>query len=335
MQPACDMEKRNLLLNAPLAAILVLGCLAPLCQPTATLAQTAAESLEGRAKAGQENEQEPQLTAAEQAKLESLEKALASLKFESGTITLPGGKAVLTLPEGFRYLKPDDARKVLVDIWGNPPSSGLNTLGMVFPSDYEIMSEDGWAIVISYEESGYVSDEDADKINYDDLLKQLREESVEASKARESAGYGKFLLKGWALPPHYDKKAKVLHWAKSYETGAPDDALNYDMRVLGRQGVLSLNAVATADQAKMIAALGPQLINMATFTAGNTYAEFNPDTDKKADYTLAGLVVGGAVAAKVLAKGGLLVFLAKFGKFLILPVLLLIPWLKRKFTRSS
>ena len=39
--------------------------------------------------------------------------------------------------------------------------------------------------------------------------------------------------------------------------------------------------------------------------------------------------------AKVLAKGGLLVMLAKFGKLLIIPVVVLVAWVKRKLSREG
>ncbi|MEI9946725.1 MAG: DUF2167 domain-containing protein [Chitinophagaceae bacterium] len=54
---------------------------------------------------------------------------------------------------------------------------------------------------------------------------------------------------GWAQPPFYDSKNKVLHWAKELQFGGEDlNTLNYDVRFLGRKGILSLNAVATIDQ---------------------------------------------------------------------------------------
>jgi uncharacterized membrane-anchored protein len=275
-----------------------------------------------------------ELTEEQKAAVERITKLLAGLEYRTGEIELPGGKATLSLPEGFRYLDPKGAKSVLVDLWGNPPGAGSDTLGLVIPKGSEVDVEDAWAIVLSYEEDGHVSDEDADKIDYADLLKSLKEDSAKESKSREKQGYGKFLLTGWALPPRYDKTSKVLHWAKNYDTGREEQTLNYDMRVLGRVGVLSMNAVAGSSQAKMISDMGPELIGMAKFKAGHTYAEFDASKDKKADYTLAGLVVGGALAAKVLAKGGILVLLAKFGKFLVIPLFALVPWLKRKFSKE-
>jgi uncharacterized membrane-anchored protein len=110
--------------------------------------------------------------------------------------------------------------------------------------------------------------------------------------------------------------------------------LNYDVRVLGRRGVLSLNAIAGASQKQEIDALTPEIVSLVSFNTGHTYADYNSSTDKKADYSLAGLVVGGAVAAKLLAKGGILVLLAKFGKLLIIPAVLVAGWLKRKFSNG-
>ena len=88
-------------------------------------------------------------------------------------------------------------------------------------------------------------------------------------------------------------------------------------------------------QKQEIDAQTAEIVAMVSFNSGHTYAEYDSSTDKKADYSLAGLVIGGAVAAKVLAKGGLVVLLAKFGKLLIIPVVLIGAWLKRKFSRSE
>jgi uncharacterized membrane-anchored protein len=275
------------------------------------------------------------LAAAMQEYEKGAKKILESLKYQTGAIELPGGKAGLNLPEGFRYLNPKDTAKVLCDLWGNPPSSSNDTLGMVVPPNTDLMGDESWAIIVSYEDDGYVSDEDADKIKYDDLLDEMKAASASASEERINAGYGKMLLTNWALPPHYDKSAKVLHWAKSFETDRQEKSMNYDMRVLGREGVLSLNAVALASQAKMIESMSPQLIGLAHFKPGHTYADYDPAKDRKANYSLAGLILGGAVGAKVLAKGGFLVLLAKFGKLLIIPAIFLIGLVKRFFARKT
>ena len=76
------------------------------------------------------------------------EKFLASLKFQTGKISLPNGIATVDLPTNFRYLSPEDSEKLLVQGWGNPP--GNNTLGMIIPTETNPLSDSGWGVVITY-----------------------------------------------------------------------------------------------------------------------------------------------------------------------------------------
>jgi uncharacterized membrane-anchored protein len=115
------------------------------------------------------------------------EALVASLKYQQGPIDLRHGLASLQLPGQFRFLNGADANTVLVRLWGNPPQS--EPLGMLVPANISPLSRECWAVIISYEEQGYVKDKDAEKINYDDLLKQMKESARRASKERAKQGY--------------------------------------------------------------------------------------------------------------------------------------------------
>lgn len=230
----------------------------------------------------------PQMTA---------EQFLATLKFQNGKIDLPNGIAALDLPSSFRYLNPADSNRVLVDAWGNPP--GGTTLGMIFPADVSPLSENGWGIIITYDEDGHVSDEDADTIKYDELLKDMQSSMEEANAERKKQGYEPVSLLGWAETPSYDKASHKLYWAKELAFGdAQQHTLNYNIRVLGRKGVLVLNAVAGMDNISLIKTEMPKVLAATNFKAGNDYGDFNSGTDKVATYGIAALVAGG-VAAKL------------------------------------
>lgn len=225
------------------------------------------------------------------------EQFLASLKFQNGKIKLPGGIATLDLPPSFRYLGPDDAEKVLVDAWGNPP--GHKTLGMIFPADVSPLSPQGWGVVITYLDDGHVKDDDANKIDYNGLLKKMEKNSADTDKERTKQGYPSLLLTGWAEPPHYDSMTHKLYWALNLKSGDnTEHTLNYKIRVLGRKGVLVLNAVAGMTQLPLIKGEMQKVIGFTDFTPGNRYADFNSKTDKVAEYGVAALVAG-AVAAKM------------------------------------
>jgi uncharacterized membrane-anchored protein len=51
-----------------------------------------------------------------------------------------------------------------------------STAGLLVPLNTDLLSPEAWAINITYAEEGYVKDEDADKINYDDLLTNMQDQ---------------------------------------------------------------------------------------------------------------------------------------------------------------
>lgn len=254
-----------------------------------------------------------------------------SIEPQTGEIKLNEARAVLTVPDNFYFLNSADSEKVLVEVWGNPP--GQNVLGMLFPAEMTPFDHNSWAVSIEYEEDGYVSDADADKINYDDLLKTMKADTAAASDARIAEGYESIALIGWASPPYYDATEKKLHWAKEIKFGETTDSntLNYNIRVLGRRGVLVLNFIASIEQKAEIDSNIDDVLAMAAFDQGSTYSEFDPDIDQVAAYG-----IGALVAGKVIAKTGFLamaiIFLKKFGIFLVIGVGAL---LKRLFFRKK
>lgn len=276
-----------------------------------------------------QNEAQTDLTEQEQYNQWSL-KVWDELDRQSGSIKLPNAVATLNVPESFYYLSPVDAEKVLVDVWGNPP--GQKTLGMLFPSTMTPFDADSWAVTIQYEEDGYVSDADAEDIDYNDLLQQMKKDTATASKERVKQGYEGISLVGWAAQPFYDKTSHKLHWAKEIKFGdSAVNTLNYNIRVLGRKGVLVLNFIAQIDQKDLISSQLDSVLTMANFDQGAKYSDFDPDLDDVAAYGL-----GALVAGKVIAKTGFLaaalIFLKKFA---VLFIIAIGAFLKKIFSRKK
>ncbi len=243
-----------------------------------------------------------------------------SLDRQQGTIKLPNGVATLNVPENFYYLNPTDAEKILVEVWGNPPGAGANTLGMLFPIEGTPFDSDNWGVSIEYIEDGYVSDSDADEIDYDDLLANMQESTRDENKARAEQGYEPIELVGWAENPFYDKQSHKLHWAQELKFGNQSpNTLNYNIRVLGRKGILLLNFIAGMEQKEIIDSKLDSVLALAEFDQGSRYEDFDPSIDKVAAYGL-----GALVAGKVIAKTGFLaaalIFLKKFGVLIVIAI---------------
>ena len=261
------------------------------------------------------------------------EEFLQSLNPSSGKITLPGKIATIDLSEKFKYLDPANTERLLVNGWGNPP--GNKTLGMVISSDVSPLDQGGWGVVISYDEDGHVKDSDADEIDYKDLLEDMKKQNNEDNKERKKRGYATMTLLGWAERPTYDKQTHKFYWAKEYSVSdTRDNALNYNIRVLGRKGVLVLNAVADMNQLNMIKQEMPNLLAETEFTPGNRYEDFDSKTDRIAEYGLAALVAGG-VAAKMGLFGKLVALLLALKKFVVIGLVAVGAFIKSLFGRKK
>jgi len=241
--------------------------------------------------------------------------------FRSGTFVIGDNLAILNTSGSYSYIGASEAKRFLTEFYGNPPSVAEGVLGLITPSDIPLDAPGAYAIVIEFNDDGYVSDEDAAEIDYDDLLKQMQEGTKEGNTERQRQGFEPVELLGWAQKPRYDKATHKFFWAKRLRFGAsPNEALNYSIRILGRQGVLNLNVIADMDILPVINERMSEILAMVDFKQGQTYAEYNPEVDKGAAYGLAGLVAGGILTKTGFFKA-LLVALLSFKKSLLVVLL--------------
>lgn len=265
------------------------------------------------------------VSAAEARSLES------QLVYKTGTITVRD--AQITLPAGFRYLESADARIVLEKIFGNPPGSSV--LGMIVPPDANPMTA-VYVVTVEYRSGGHVSDSDAAATSWSDQLDAIKQSANDANDQRKTDGYPTIEVAGWAEPPHYDQATHKLFWAKdTLVSDSTSHRLSYDVRVLGREGVLDLSAIATMSDLPAVRTGMQAVLGASSFTSGRAYADFK-DGDRASELTVAALVAGGAAAA---AKTGLIAFLTAKAKLLLLGLIAVVGggflWFKRRAGRPS
>jgi len=200
---------------------------------------------------------------------------------QQGSIELAEGLATLTVPEGFSYLSPEHT-SLLLEAWGNPADPEL--LGALLPAGLDnLFSAAAWIVILDYEPIGYVSDDGAASLDADALLGVMQA----GGAARRAPP-----LAGWAEPPRYDPAAHALTWGRELVFEASDHTVNYDVRVLGRAGVLTMRAVLSASRFQE---LRPQLLTLssaAVFSDGYRYGQFVPDRDPRASVGLDAIVAG-------------------------------------------
>lgn len=251
----------------------------------------------------------------------------ASLPWQVGEVDVADGVATLSLTDGARFVGPEAAAHVL-EQWGNPPD--MEKAGLILPAGAHLLGPGSWAVLVDYDADGWVDDADAASIDYDELLTEMKATNAESSAERVRMGLDPLDLVGWAEPPRYEKDRKVLYWARDLRSN-DDRVLNYEVRVLGRGGVLSLNAVADLEDLPAVRGGMEPIRSAARFTPGNTYADYQPGVDNKAAFGIAALVAGGALASKGGLLKGLIAALIAGKKFVIVGVAALLAGARTLF----
>jgi uncharacterized membrane-anchored protein len=223
-----------------------------------------------------------------------------------GPATIPLGSklATMQLPTGYVFIGKEKTKKLLEE----QGSVGDNALGMIVP----VKDPNSFWVLCRYEDCGYVKDDDAEKLNADEILQTYKEGTAEQNEDRKRLNLPPMYIAGWQEKPHYEKALHHVVWAigakDKEEADAPVTDVNYNTRILGRHGVLSLNLITAPQTLSTYKANAAELLTATTFDKGEGYADYQPGKDKAAGFGIAGLVLGGgamAAAAKLGLLGGL------------------------------
>jgi len=234
-----------------------------------------------------------------------------------------GDIAEIKVPAGYRFTGKDGTRTFL-EMTGNPPSG--EELGTIVPRSKSEDDQEFWFVIFEFQDTGYVKDDDRDKLDPDGLLKTIRDNTEDANKERLRRGWLPYHIRGWYKPPFYDTQTRNLTWAmQGYSTnqGKEEASVNYSVRILGRRGTMSVDLVLDPALVGSVVPKFDKLLTGFSYLHGSAYSDFRAG-DKVAEYGLATLVAGGATA--IAAKTGLL---AKLWKLIVVGFAALAGMLKR------
>jgi uncharacterized membrane-anchored protein len=230
----------------------------------------------------------------------------ADVEWTAGPATVELGRrlAQIELAEGHLFADAAETRR-LMERMGNPPSD--REVGMIVPA----ADDRSWLLVFEHFDVGYVRDDDKDEIDAAALLKGIREGTEAANEFRAEKGFAPLHVTGWLTEPHYDDASHHLVWAmEAEEEGSPDRVANYNVRLLGRKGYMSVTLATDPQALATDRSEIQQVLAGFSYKDGSRYGDFVAG-DKVAQYGLTALVAGGAGAAAM--KLGLF---GKLGKFL-------------------
>jgi uncharacterized membrane-anchored protein len=228
-----------------------------------------------------------------------------------------GSNAGLAVPEGALF-GDQAATKSMLEKSGNLTSG--REVGM-------LLADDDVAVIFEFDPSGYVKDDDKDALDADKMLASLREGQDEANEELKKLGRPELEIARWQVKPHYEASSHNLEWGpvvKNKQNG--HETVNYNVRLLGRRGVMEVTLLVSPEQLDAKLPWFRSTLKGFGYSQGEDYASFRQG-DKVAEYGLAALVTGGAVA--VAAKSGLL---GKLWKVILAALAALGAGVKRMFS---
>jgi uncharacterized membrane-anchored protein len=225
------------------------------------------------------------------------EQLIKSINWKPGPFKAKlGSVAEVDVPAGYLFVEQNDMAKY-AELNQNPHNP--NSLGALMPQE----KDTDWVILFQFEDTGYVKDDEKDKLDADAILDSIRQGTEAANETRKTRGWAPLNINGWEQKPFYDNDTKNLSWAiRATSDGRP--VINYNSRILGRRGVMSANLiVGDSQELQRTLPTYKKLLGGYTYIANERYSEFRSG-DKVAAYGLAALIGGGVAAAA--AKSGLL-----------------------------
>lgn len=200
-----------------------------------------------------------------------------------------GDAAEIELGDDYVFLDGEDTRELMEYVGQADPLA----VGVVAP---KAESQD-WSIIFSYDPIGYVKEDEKESLDSQAILQSIKEATEEGNKIRIERGFPALNVIGWYEEPHYDADSHNLVWVLlAEEADTQIQIVNYNIRLLGRHGVMQVILVSDPATLATTRAYLDDIIAHFSWKQGKSYAEWVAG-DKVAEIGLTALIVGGAAAA--------------------------------------
>lgn len=184
----------------------------------------------------------------------------------------------------------------------------VKLVGFVLFDDLDV----DWILVVLFELSGYICDDDVKDWKFDELLKSLQVGIEENNLVCKVCGLFEIEVVGWVKVFVYDV---VMYWFvwlviicdKGVVLNVVNDGVNYWMFVFGCDGYLLLMMVLMFVDLLKYKVLVDELLLNICFNDGKCYVDFNQLIDYVVEYGFVVLIVGVGVK-----KFGLFVLIGVF-----------------------
>jgi uncharacterized membrane-anchored protein len=214
------------------------------------------------------------------------------LRFHTGKLKFTEQNIRITVPPNHYFVDGPQSRYILETLWGNAQDEEV--LGMIVRSDFSPNETKGdYSFVVSYAPTGYISTPEKVDFDHHILLNKIQQQIHDNNTRRLEQGLNALQVERWVMVPFFDQYRKALYWATELKVNGSDESLiNYNLRILGKDGVIKVNAVGTMDQLDGIKQILPYVLARTEFLEGYCYDDYNAATVVESDWKLEELIAG-------------------------------------------
>src|SRR2546425_5338714 len=179
-----------------------------------------------------------------------------------------GAEATITVPASCLFTGMDGVKAFLEATQNN--ASGNERGVLLCPANG---ANDTWFVLFSYDESGYVKDDEGSSLDADAILESVRSGTEAGNRERKRRGWATLTVEGWATKPFYDRATNNLTWAITAHDNEGGRTVNHSVRLLGRGGVMHADLVTTPEALNGLLPTFNGMIGGVTYTSGKKDAE--------------------------------------------------------------
>ncbi|WP_291728519.1 DUF2167 domain-containing protein [Bernardetia sp.] len=232
------------------------------------------------------------------------------------------GVALLSVPKGFVFMEGNSVRspyQIECD-----SIKHLGCLVAVSPTSANNDDAPPFIIELIYVETGYIPDSVLLKTPEDFFWKDITQINYEKNQYIKAKGCDTLSIQSWAMKPYFLQEKHQLQWAVSCSSNN-QNYVRYSTHKLGRYGVLEMNISTSPQHLLEVNSQIPLVTSSIDFYEGFKHEDFDPNFDNLAAFGFAGILAG-----KVLTKVKVVPFIFKWLKWLIIALLGVFTFFKRK-----
>ena len=230
---------------------------------------------------------------------------------KGGTHELIKSNSTISLPaDCYLLLTQEDANKWRTATTGDDDDPSLEASVHALDFDNEIL--------FRYFDEGYVSLDDWDDMDPNELIQDIIKNTEENNIERLKKNQLEIHVIGWLQEPYLDRKTNTVYWAIEIDQGTEEHTVNSVAFVFGRTGYEQLILVTGKESYDSSGGHLQMMLHSHSFNAGNRYTDHEKG-DKIAGFGVATLVAA-TLGSKLMKLAGLGLILKKFGSFLLVAV---------------